>query len=298
MQKRIILLYSSIAHTTAFYYLSAFRKLDVELLEIPFDPHEPQPERTFPDADLLLAIDCGLPVELPGLGNYKGLTGYVSIDSCHKLDIHKSYCRKYGFGRIWVAQKHVVGEFGPNAVWLPLAADENVHVYRAEDYEPEGLWKKLFSRSHYDIGMCAAPYSHRRRFEKLFRRAGLSRNFHYRKKFGKEATSETAKCTIGFNAGAGFTGERGMDLNMRVFETMANGKAMLLTNTYDGLGYEDLFEEGRHYVGFRTEEEAIEKAVYYAGHTEEAVEIAEEGQRHILAHHTYTHRCEKILADI
>ncbi|MBE7413986.1 MAG: glycosyltransferase family 1 protein [Deltaproteobacteria bacterium] len=73
-----------------------------------------------------------------------------------------------------------------------------------------------------------------------------------------------------------------MDMNMRVFETLANGQCMLLTNTYDGLGYEELFEEGRHYIGFRTEEEAVQKALYYSKNPEEAIEIAREGQRRVL----------------
>jgi spore maturation protein CgeB len=87
-----------------------------------------------------------------------------------------------------------------------------------------------------------------------------------------------------------------MDVNMRVFENMAGGRAMLLTNTYEGLGYEELFDEGRHYVGFTTEEEAVEKALYYANHPDEARAIAEEGQRHVLANHTYADRCRELLS--
>jgi len=79
---------------------------------------------------------------------------------------------------------------------------------------------------------------------------------------------------------------------------MANGKAMLLTNIYDNLGYEDLFEDGKHYITFRSEKEAVEKAVYYAKNPQEASEIALEGQRHILENHTYKHRCMKILSII
>ena len=295
---KVALLRNTTHYHFAYYYFKALKKMNIDLIDIPFNPHERQPQRSFQKSDLLLLVDCGLPVEFPGLEEYNGLKGYVSIDSCHKLNIHKKYCEKYNFDVVWVAQKHVVEEFGPDALWLPLAADEDVHVYNPGMTERDKAWERFLSKSNYDIGMCGAPYEQRRRFEMLFKKAGLSTHFYFRKKFGEEAVRETAKCTIGFNAGAGFTGEKGMDLNMRVFETMANGKAMLLTNTYDGLGYEDLFKEGRHYAGFRTEEEAVEKAVYYAGHPEEAAKIAEEGQRHILAHHTYTHRCEKILTDI
>ncbi len=299
---KIALLKSIVPFSTVQYYSKAFKRMDVDLVEVPFDPHNPAPGLELPEADLLLLVDCGLPVDFDNLPGYGCPTGYVSIDSCHKLAIHKAYCEKYRFTHIWVAQKHVVRELGPSAVWLPLAADEDTHVYRPEMEEgvaaKKGLLEKLLGRESYDVGMCGAPYPHRRRFEKLFKKAGLTTNFHFRKKFGTEATVETARSTIGFNAGAGFTGEKGMDVNMRVFETMANGRAMLLTNTYDGLGYEELFDEGRHYIGYRTEEEAVDKALYYARNKDEAAKIAAEGQRHVLANHTYLHRCRKIVETI
>lgn len=69
-------------------------------------------------------------------------------------------------------------------------------------------------------------------------------------------------------------------------------------NTYEGFGYEDLFEDGRHYIGFRTEEEALQKALYYARNPDEALAIASEGQRHVLENHTYVHRCREIIASV
>lgn len=293
--KKIVMLRSVVAHSASDYYARGMEKLDVELVEIPFHPHEKQPERNFPEADLLVMVDCGLPVEFPGLEGYKCPKGYVSIDSCHKLSIHKAYAEKCQFDYVWVAQKHVADEFGTSGRWLPLAAEETVHAFRPEMAATDGLWHRIRYRSFYDIGMCGAPYPHRRKFEKLFRQAGLNTNFYFRKRFGEQATREVARCTLGFNVGAGFSGTKGKDIPMRVFETMANGQAMLLTNTYDDLGYEEMFQEGKHYVGFRSEEEAVDKALYYARHPLEAIEIAREGQAHILARHTYAHRCREIL---
>lgn len=297
-KNKIVLLRSTTAHSTVQYYFKAMKRLDVELIDVPFDPHRSDPDMALPEGDLLLLVDCGLPVDFSNLADYRPPKAFVSIDSCHKLQIHKAYCEKYRFDRVWVAQKHIVPDLGPNARWLPLAADEETHVWRPDMPDTRTLRERLFKRSRYDIGMCGAPYKHRRRFEKLFKKAGLKTNFYFREKFGADATVETARSTIGFNAGAGFTGEKGKDINMRIFETMANGRAMLLTNTYDGLGYEELFDEGRHYIGFKTEEEAVEKALYYARHTEEAARIASEGQKHVLANHTYFHRCRTILSSL
>ncbi|MBE9527613.1 MAG: glycosyltransferase family 1 protein [Proteobacteria bacterium] len=302
--KRIINLRSTIAHSASEYYASGLKSLEaegaVEVVEVLFDPHaKEQPTETeLPEADLILLVDCGLPVEFPFFKGRKIPMAYVSIDSCHKLDIHKAYCEKFGFDYIWVAQKHVVGKLGPKARWLPLAADPATHVWTPEmeaAKKPTGLLGRFSKRRHYDIGMCGAPYKHRKEFEKLFKRAGLSTDFYYRKRFGADVTREVARCTIGFNLGAGFTGVKGQDLNMRVFETMANGRCMLLTNVYDSLGYEELFTDNLHYVTYRTADEALKKARYYKENPEAARKIAEEGQRHILAHHTYAHRAKEIV---
>lgn len=300
MNKRpkIVFLRATKPYTTAGYYLTAFQELDIDLVDVPFDPAGPADEIAIPEGDLCVLVDCGVPVEFPALDSYRCPTGFVSIDSCHKLDIHKGYCEKYRFDHVWVAQKHMVGEFGPDATWLPLGADPATHAYRPDMASGEGLLTRLLRPGYYDVGMCAAPYDHRRRFEKLFKKAGLSTNFHFRKKFGVEATRETALCTVGFNVGAGFTGAKGKDVNMRVFEGMANGQAMLLTNTYDGLGYEELFTDGVHYVTYRTEEEAVDKALYYSRNPLEAIEIARRGQAHVLANHTYRRRAEQLLASV
>lgn len=294
---RIALLRSVVPHTTAWYYFRAFKRLGVDLVDLPFHPRETPELKSIPDSDLAILIDCGLPIDLPALESFGGAKGFVSIDSCHKLPMHRALCERYAFDFIWVAQKHVVKEFGSNARWLPLAAEPESHAYRPS-MAGGGFFDRLFRKMHYDIAMCGAPYEHRRRFERLFKKSGLSARFLFRKRFGVAATRELARSTIGFNAGAGFDGAKGMDMNMRVFETMANGQCMLLTNTYEGLGYEELFEEGRHYIGYRTEEEAVQKALYYSKNPEEAVEIAREGQRRVLENHTYLQRCNEIIASV
>ncbi len=295
---KVVFLRNMDACSASSYYGRGMSQMDVDLTVIDFHHHDPQPYRRFPPADLLLMVDCGLPVEFPGLEAFQGAKHFVSIDSCHKLEMHKAYQKKYHWDFFWVAQKHVVSEFGEKAAWLPLAADETVHVFRPEMARRDSFWERLNKKNFYDISMCGAPYPHRRAFEALFRKAGLSTNFYYRKKFGDAVTRELARSTIGFNVGAGYRGTKGKDINMRVFETMANGLAMLLTNVYEGLGYEDLFEDGVHYATFTSEEEAVEKACFYARHPLEASRIAREAQRYVLAHHCYRHRCQTIIDSI
>ncbi len=295
-RKKVILLRNQASYNPGIYFAKGLMDLGVELIDIPIDINQPQPRREFAKADLLLVIDSYKPVEFPGIENFPGPKGFYSIDSCHKLAIHKAYVEKYNFDCIWVAQKHVVDEFGEKGIWLPLAADEGTHIFRPEMMAGDSLWQQLKYHNHYDVTMCGASYPHRRRCETLFKQARLSTNFHYGAKYSQQATREMARSTIGFNVAAGFTGEKGLDINMRVFETMANGQSMLLTNTYDNLGYEELFEEGKHYIGFRNEQEAVEKAIHFSHNPEAAHKIARNGQSLILAKHTYRHRCQTILS--
>jgi spore maturation protein CgeB len=76
---------------------------------------------------------------------------------------------------------------------------------------------------------------------------------------------------------------------------MANGLCMLLTDKYDGLGYEDLFEEGKHYVSYASAEEMLEKLRFYIDHPAAAIKMAHEAQKLVFGQHTYAHRCRNIL---
>lgn len=85
------------------------------------------------------------------------------------------------------------------------------------------------------------------------------------------------------------------DINMRVFEALSTG-SFLLTNWLPTL--EDLFEDGKHLVTYKTLDEAVEKAKYYLEHDDEREAIAEAGHEEFMKHHTYRHRVEKILKTV
>lgn len=82
------------------------------------------------------------------------------------------------------------------------------------------------------------------------------------------------------------------DLNMRVFETLSTG-SFLLTNWIPTLN--DLFEDGKHLVTYKTLDEMVEKAKYYLEHDEEREKIAKAGYDEFISKHTYKHRVEKVL---
>lgn len=80
--------------------------------------------------------------------------------------------------------------------------------------------------------------------------------------------------------------------NSRVYDVLAAG-GFLLTEHRPCLETE--FEIGRHLITFSEPAEAVEKANYYLRHVHEREAIAREGQKHVLAHHTFVHRCQRIL---
>jgi len=80
--------------------------------------------------------------------------------------------------------------------------------------------------------------------------------------------------------------------NSRVYDVLAAG-GFLLTEHRPCLERE--FQIGRHLVSFSTPDEAREKAEYYLARPQEREEIAREGQKHVLANHTFSDRCSRLL---
>ena len=81
--------------------------------------------------------------------------------------------------------------------------------------------------------------------------------------------------------------------NMRVFETMASG-ALLITEDV-GNGQDEFFEDRKHFVLYRDKAEIPGLIDYYLAHEDERLAISREGQREVLAKHTYRHRMETML---
>jgi spore maturation protein CgeB len=85
------------------------------------------------------------------------------------------------------------------------------------------------------------------------------------------------------------------DINMRNFEIASSG-SFQLTNYIPTI--DQVFEDGKHLVTYKTLDEMVEKVKYYLEHEEEREKIALAGYEHFLKHHTYRHRIETILKTI
>jgi spore maturation protein CgeB len=78
----------------------------------------------------------------------------------------------------------------------------------------------------------------------------------------------------------------------RVFEALACGAFTISDNQRDVF---ELFKDGLHLVRFYDWEDLIKKIEYYLEHAERRRYISEEGQREVLANHTYEHRINEML---
>jgi hypothetical protein len=84
------------------------------------------------------------------------------------------------------------------------------------------------------------------------------------------------------------------DLNMRFFEVMSTGTAMMSNG--DQEGYEDVgFVPDEHFIVYDGVNEAIDKATYYLNHSTEREEIAKKGHELVRGNHTYQHRLKHML---
>jgi len=179
------------------------------------------------------------------------------------------------FDNVLVAQKDDVAAFvaagHPNARWLPLACAPDIHSQaQAERDIDVGFVGKLGqsgSRRH-DILTRVLP-----RF-----RTNDYRTFQPPRAMG----AIYGRSKIVFNASING------DLNMRVFEALAAGALLVTDRIGNGLG--DLFQEGIHYVGYASADEAIEAIAHHLAHPAERERIAAAGMQLALARHTYAQR--------
>ena len=83
--------------------------------------------------------------------------------------------------------------------------------------------------------------------------------------------------------------------NKRLFETTGVGTC-LLTDWRSNLN--QLFEDGKEVISYRSTEECIDKVNWLLNHPEECLEIGRQAQKKTLSTHTYAHRAEELISII
>lgn len=218
-----------------------------------------------------------------------GLTGilpYVPLDTPHPMaywasDTHLGYGYRLSTAKkadfVFCAQKQAIEDMKrdgiANPIWLPHAV------------EPQAYPKFDLLSKRYDI--CFVGHvSSTNREDALDRMFQEFPNFYYGQQLFEAAARKYAESKIVFNIAMK------EDVNMRCFETLATG-SFLLTDWVPSI--DDLFEDGKHLVLYRSLDEAVDKAKYYLAHDEEREKIAQAGYEHVIKNHTIQHRVNLIL---
>ncbi|MEJ6021311.1 CgeB family protein [Ramlibacter sp. PS4R-6] len=202
--------------------------------------------------------------------------GYV-IDVHQQLEVRLRYARYFDY--VFVAQPEYLRQFEAlphrNAHWLPLACDPQVHFV-------EGLPRDI------DVG-----------FVGKLGPPGSARHDTLRHVLSRFSTNDTGRAYTPAEMGAIYSRSKVVfnrsingDVNMRFFEALASG-ALLVTDRI-GNGLAQLGIDGEHFVSYETPEQAVDLVRHYLAHETERAAIAQRGQAHAFAHHTYDQRWRAI----
>lgn len=265
----------------------AFWEKEKNLLEVDhFIPHgDVKPFGLF---DLNLLVDWGedgltgvlpyTPIECP-----KPMIYWASDTHINNGKPGDSYPYRLSMAKkadiVFCAQKRACEEMKrdgvANPIWLPHAV------------EPQAYPKFDLLSKRYDVCFVGHVNS-KNREDFLDRMFGEFPNFYYGQQLFEAAARKYAETKVVLNI------SMADDLIMRVFEVMATG-SFLLTNWVPTI--EELFEDGKHLVLYKSLDEAVDKAKYYIKHDSEREKIAQAGYEHVIKNHTIQKRVDVILEE-
>lgn len=180
------------------------------------------------------------------------------------------------------AQKEGVAKMKEDGViteWLPHAVEPLAYC------DPDTGKKFVFGNKKYDVCFVGHINSGNRidALDRLFKEFP---NFFYGQRLFNDAAEKYAQSKICFNI------SMTDDLNMRTFEIMGAG-SFCLTSWIPSI--EEVFEDGKHLILYRSLDEMVDKAKYYLEHDDEREKIAQAGYEEVMAKHTIDHRVAKIM---
>jgi glycosyltransferase involved in cell wall biosynthesis len=208
-------------------------------------------------------------------------TAYISVDTWHAPEQFE-FALEYD--SVFAAQKVFVPYFreygSARAAWLPLACAPDHHF-------PAGLPEE------FDIVFVGTTgyVVDEERVQRIIR---LNREFNVARQEGVSAEEMSRTYSRGRLA---FNSSIAQDVNMRVFEVLGMGRPLLTNRDAEVNGLFELFEDGVHLITY-DDGDLTEKARYYLAHPEEREAIGRAGYEAALAHHTYRHRIESLLATV
>ena len=199
-------------------------------------------------------------------------------------NLERRYKRCHSFDQVYCAQIRGVDEMkgrdyvGEDVAWLPLACNPDMH-YRVNGIKKEVDWAFV-------------GHAPRDRWLPTDRADLLDiLKAEWPNHFCGNAYMDDMMVVFS-SAHVCFNRSIIDDINMRVFEVMASGTA-LLTNHL--MGQEVLFEPNAHYVGYYDADDMRHKIKWLLENPMIAKRIGDKGRQYALAHHTYEHRMRQVL---
>ncbi len=201
------------------------------------------------------------------------------------------------FDRVFVAQREAVAQFkadGVTAEWLPLACQPDAHVSKDQlltagmkSEELEKIWDIAFvgflNEGNGNGSNNRVDYLDT--LQKAIPNTWISTNV-----FFESMAMRFIKAKLGFNISIK------NDLNMRVFEVMSTGTALLTNRDVEGI--DEFFQEGVDYFGYEGREEMVDVAMEALEHDSKREAIAKNAFTKVRAEHTYQHRMVRILEEL
>jgi GT2 family glycosyltransferase/tetratricopeptide (TPR) repeat protein/2-polyprenyl-3-methyl-5-hydroxy-6-metoxy-1,4-benzoquinol methylase len=258
--------------TTGVYCRRALEKL-VDVAHFLPGEHERIPRDSF---DLYVNIDDGLQYHLP-----------AELRPCAwwAIDTHLNFewCleKSRRFDAVFAAQRDGADRLRQEGItlasWLPLACDPEIH--RKHDVPKQ-----------FDVAFVGNLLGGPRVELLALLRSRYPSTFIGQRYFDEMARTYSAAHTV-------FNRSIKSDVNMRVFEAVACG-SLLLTNDLSENGQAALFEDGVHLATYREAEDLLDKLQFYLERDSVREKIAAAGRAEALAKHTYTHRMQRLLAEV
>ncbi len=208
-------------------------------------------------------------------------TAYLSVDTWHD---HAEFAYVRGFDFVFPAQRSFVPQFRETGArhvhWLPLACSPRHHGPVAAEAEYDFVF----------VGATKYVVNE----ERIARLNRLAASFTVARQEGIGTEDMCACYALGR---LGFNSSIAQDVNMRVFEVMAMGRPLFTNRDAEANGLFDLFEDGKHFIGY-DDGDMLDRARHYLERPGECQAIAHAGRAEVLAKHTYRRRVDRILAEV
>lgn len=227
--------------------------------------------------------------------SYKGRANWkIRLASWRKpLDIYMSHSLADGL------------QFGSQQLYLPNAVDPlryNLHGHTLEELRQTSRYKVDVS---FFGGMDGLHHKGQRKRQIFFAELAkkldalhISHHFFDGKGLSAQRQIEyiqRSRINLQFGATCEYPGQQAGGLPERCFGVPACGGFLLADRRYHAA---DDFMPGQNYIEFASMHECIDQIRYYLQHFDASRDLAEAAYHHVLSHHTYQQRAQRIINSV